>query len=183
MIFRTATLEDAPQIAALHAESWQLHYRGALPDQYLDEIASQERLKVWTERLHQPTFRAATFLAEQDGVLAGFICMQLDYDEYGTMLDNLHVRKTFHGQQIGRKLMKLGAEYTAKHANSVPIYLYVLTQNTKAIAFYEKCGGHQQQKLADEEMTELGNGREVWVYRYVWANPQQLIDGLQLGDN
>ena len=41
---------DAAEIAALHAESWRRHYRGAYSDSFLDGDVGEDRLAEWTGR-------------------------------------------------------------------------------------------------------------------------------------
>src|SRR6188768_3459087 len=43
---RPATAGDAGQIAALHADSWRRHYRGAYSDAFLDGDVLTDRLRV-----------------------------------------------------------------------------------------------------------------------------------------
>ncbi len=43
---RHAGPEDAEQVAALHADSWRRHYRGAYADSYLDGDVVAERMQV-----------------------------------------------------------------------------------------------------------------------------------------
>ena len=49
--FRAACPGDAQAIAALHAGSWQRHYRGAFSGVFLDHDAAGYLLPLWTERL------------------------------------------------------------------------------------------------------------------------------------
>ncbi len=49
--FRAAAPGDAKAIAALHADSWQRHYRGAFSDAFLDHDVAGYLLPLWTERL------------------------------------------------------------------------------------------------------------------------------------
>ncbi|HEY9293367.1 MAG TPA: hypothetical protein VIP98_18990 [Microlunatus sp.] len=69
---RHADFDDAEQIAALHAVSWQRHYRGAYSDSFLDGDVLSERRAVWTARLAEPA-ATVTVLAEDDLGLAGFV--------------------------------------------------------------------------------------------------------------
>jgi hypothetical protein len=68
---RAAGPEDAHAVAALHASSWQRHYRGAFSDAFLDDDVAGYLLPLWTERLTSPDPRARTILAEIDGSIAG----------------------------------------------------------------------------------------------------------------
>lgn len=156
----------------MHAENWRLHYRGAFSDTYLDEVAPQERLSVWTERLRQPEFRNQTFLLFVADQLAGFICLQPYHDvQFGTLLDNLHVGHDYLGQGYGKILLCKGAQFAQSVAPEAGIYLYVLCQNQPAIAFYEKHGGQREGTVSHRSPAD----DEVKAYRYVWHKPEHLL--------
>jgi hypothetical protein len=46
---RPATAEDAAGIAAVHVRSWQVAYRGQLPDALLDSLSVDQRTRWWGE--------------------------------------------------------------------------------------------------------------------------------------
>ena len=90
--YRLTRACDAPAVAALHAESWQRHYRGAYSDAFLDGDVVAERAAVWTQRLREPEAGQFTIVAESAGLLAGFVHTILDADPvWGSLVDNLHV--------------------------------------------------------------------------------------------
>jgi hypothetical protein len=79
-------------IAALHADSWRRHYRGAYSDAFLDGDVIADRIATWSERLRAPDPRRQTILAENTGGLIGFAHIAFDDDpNTGALLDNLHV--------------------------------------------------------------------------------------------
>ena len=41
---RRATPEDAAGVAGVHVRSWQVAYRGLLPDDYLDGLRPEDRM-------------------------------------------------------------------------------------------------------------------------------------------
>ena len=55
MIYREAISADAASVAALHAKSWRVAYRGILRDEFLDGDVVQNRVEVWEKRLTAPT--------------------------------------------------------------------------------------------------------------------------------
>ncbi len=91
--FRSARPSDADAVAALHADSWRRHYRGAYADAFLDGDIYAERLVVWTERLGALDGRGETIVAEDRGVgIVGFVHTIFEADpRWGALLDNLHV--------------------------------------------------------------------------------------------
>lgn len=172
MIIRSANAADAARIAALHARSWQENYRGSFSDEYLDKHAPAERLQFWNNRFANPAEEQWVIIAENDTSLLGFCCVLLNKDEeWGSLLDNLHVSSTKQGQGLGKQLMQLAAQHIATKANASCFHLYVLTNNTRAIRVYEKLGGIQQAQLTHRE----ADGREQEIYRYVWQDLASLI--------
>jgi GNAT superfamily N-acetyltransferase len=138
--FRSAGAEDAEQIAALHADSWRRHYRGAYADSFLDGDLAADRRSVWSARLAAPA-NAETVLAERDGRLVGFIHVVLDHDpRWGSLVDNLHVVHDRRRAGIGTGLLSCAARAVTRRAGSNAMYLWVLRQNTAAQQFYHSRG-------------------------------------------
>ncbi|BAL88772.1 hypothetical protein AMIS_35520 [Actinoplanes missouriensis 431] len=131
-LFRFAASTDAGRIAALHADSWRRHYRGAYSDSFLDGDVVTDRHAVWSARLAAPA-GSATILAEQDDRLAGFVHVVFDADpRWGSLVDNLHV---VHDQQrtgLGTLLLSHAALAVSEHAAGTALYLWVLRQNVAA---------------------------------------------------
>ena len=140
--YRPATPFDAPRIAALHTRSWQENYRGDLPDHYLDQEASGERLAIWTDRFSLPNPNMHVMLAESDNRLVGFCCLFLHHHpDDGALLDNLHVRHDMQGVGVGRRLIRWAAVTTLADDPAGRLYLWVLKTNTRAAAVYTHIGG------------------------------------------
>src|SRR2546429_2531927 len=93
--FRAATTVDADRVAALHAESWRRHYRGAYADAFLDGDVLADRRASWSRRLASPGPGRVTILAQSGGGgsrLAGLVPGGLGDDaRRGALVDNLHV--------------------------------------------------------------------------------------------
>ena len=143
--YRLARVTDAAAIAKLHVESWRVAYRGMFPDDFLDNEAADDRAKVWRERFADPDLEKTTItiLAESSGELMGFAHSIIDEDATsGTLLDNLHVRRTEHRSGIGTRLMVETAERLATLGRST-LYLWVLEDNDGARAFYRALGGEE----------------------------------------
>ena len=71
MIFREASMYDVEAIAALHAESWKRHYRGAYLDSFLDGDVLADRLAVWHARLMAKSAAHFTIGAFQSDAVLG----------------------------------------------------------------------------------------------------------------
>lgn len=170
--YRPATASDAVAIAALHADSWKRHYRGAYSDAYLDGPVAEERIAVWTQRFAAANGTATT-LAEDAGVLLGFAHLIYDAEpEFGPLVDNLHVRHDVQRGGVGRELMRRSAQASLAARPDQPMHLWVLEQNTRAQAFYKAIGG----ELRDtKQTTPPDDGQPVTAIRVVWDDPTTLL--------
>lgn len=175
---RMARPGDAPVIAALHADSWQRHYRGAFSDAFLDHDAAGYLLPLWTERLAAPDPRARTILAERDGMVVGLAHTLLGQDPtWGAFLDNLHVLHGLKRQGIGTRLLTLTGQAVLDQSPPSGLYLWVLEQNSDARAFYAARGGacveRGQVPPPGGDPARL-NGNPIGL-RYAWRDPSQLL--------
>jgi ribosomal protein S18 acetylase RimI-like enzyme len=182
MRLRVASSDDATPIAALHAASWRVAYRGMLSDAYLDGDVFEDRSQLWSARLAAPApaqyvavIEAVTSDAggavgrEREGPprLAGFVCAYAAHDPtWGTLLDNLHVAPEFQRQGLGRQLMAASARWCISNAPDARMYLWVLEANTPAQSFYARLGGRD---VGGESWSPPGGGA-VALCRYAWSS-------------
>jgi len=66
-MLRQATDADAAAIAWLHVASWQIAYRGLLPDAFLDGLNQADQISVWQARLAMPD-RIVRLAEDTDGL-------------------------------------------------------------------------------------------------------------------
>lgn len=146
--FRRASVDDANNVAALHADSWRRHYRGAYSDSFLDGDVLGDRKTVWSERLAEPG-HSRTILAEDDAGLIGFIHVIFDDDpRWGSLIDNLHVDSSRRRGGVGTALLVRAGDAIRDQAAMPAAYLWVLDQNTAAQNFYRARGGVFVEKVA-----------------------------------
>jgi GNAT superfamily N-acetyltransferase len=176
--FRLAGPSDARAVAALHADSWRRHYRGAYSDAFLDGDVTADRLAVWTERLERRDPGCCTILAEDESGLIGFAHAVFDADPiWGALLDNMHVAHSHKRQGVGSDLLVQTAKAVAGRAQLTGLYLWVLEQNVDAQAFYEACGaGRVERSPVDPPGGVSGrlNGSPHKL-RYAWDDPSALV--------
>jgi ribosomal protein S18 acetylase RimI-like enzyme len=171
--YREATEHHADAIAALHADSWRRHYRGAYLDSYLDGDILSERREVWTIRLAPPRRNQFTVCAEMAGDVVGFSHTLFDHDpQWGALLDNLHVRSDLKGAGIGTRLLSMAAQELVRKRSSKSLYLWVLDQNAAAQAFYDARGGTRVETTLRGPFP--GGGMAVG-HRYFWPDVQWLV--------
>ena len=170
---REATVADVSAIAALHADSWRRHYRGAYLDSFLDGDVGAERHAAWTERLGNRAGGQFTIVADYHGAVVGFVHMILDHDPtWGSLLDNMHVSSELKRTGIGTRLLVDAARGLVQRWPNGGFYLWVLDQNTAARSFYGARGG------VDVETMMLGpfpGGGAALGHRIVWSDSGDLL--------
>ena len=137
VLVRPAEVDDVGAMARVVVRSWQVTYRGLVPDAVLDDpgfVAARERF--WTAALTDERFRAnRVAVAERDGRLIG-VAMSgppLDADAaWTTQLYVLYVDAADHGTGAGAAL--LGSVVPAGES----VALWVADPNPRAQAFYRK---------------------------------------------
>lgn len=137
MKIRSATRSDLEQIAAIHIESWKDAYRNDLPPEFIDEKIDAIMNRHWNEIEIKP--QDILLVAEEDE-LAGFVSVWCRPAPY---IDYLHVRPALRSKKIGSALMQAIAQEIV-HRGHRSAYLWVFESNRKAIRFYERLGGVQQ---------------------------------------
>jgi GNAT superfamily N-acetyltransferase len=174
--FRLAVRSDAPAVAALHADSWRRHYRGAYSDDFLDGEVQSERTAVWSERLGERDGTTHTIVAEDGDGLVGFVHTVFDHDpRWGALIDNLHVVYAEKRRGIGSRLMTLTAQPVLDRGTG--LYLWVLEQNADARAFYEARGGRCVERALVPPPGGMANRLEGTPFglRYAWPDPAALL--------
>jgi GNAT superfamily N-acetyltransferase len=171
MRFREATRLDATAIAALHAESWRAHYRGAYRDEYLDGEVVEDRLRVWKERLSRPVLNQFVVLAFEGDDLIGFACVYGRHDEtWGSLLDNIHVRPEHQRLGVGTGLMAEVAAWCRANYADCGLYLWVLEQNRRAQRFYQRLGASDH----GGEISEPPGGGQIHGRRCAWKTVPEI---------
>jgi GNAT superfamily N-acetyltransferase len=173
IVYRAATMEDANEIAALHADSWRRHYRGAYLDSYLDGDVVSDRLVVWTSRLASPQQNSCTVIADSRGEIFGFAHVVYDEDpKWGALVDNLHVRHDLKANGIGTRLLSEAIAPVLDDQPAGPIHLWVLDQNQRAQSFYESRGGTRVESAI---RGPFPGGGSALGHRYFWPDMSVLV--------
>lgn len=162
---KNAGFEDYKIIARLHTENWRQNYRGILSDYFLDKRLLKYMEDTWEQKLKAPTGKQYTTIALSGNEMVGFSCLALDDDnQFGSMLDNLHVATGAQQKGIGKILMKHCAVIIRDFAANRRMYLWVYEQNKNAIAVYNRLGGTHYETM----VKETAEGTPAIVYRYTW---------------
>jgi ribosomal protein S18 acetylase RimI-like enzyme len=171
--FFEATDRDADSIGLLHADSWRRHYRGAYLDSYLDGDVATDRQEVWQGRLAGSTEGQFTVVARHEDDVVGFAHTVLDEDpDWGSLLENLHVRNDMKRSGIGSRLLAETAKRLIPLRPATSLHLWVLDQNVAAQAFYKARGGV---RIETQRRGPFPGGGHALGHRYHWADPRRLL--------
>ncbi len=137
MLVRDAQPDDAAAVAAVHVRSWQVGYRGLLPDEHLDALTPEDRASRYRFGELDP-LAPATIVAFEAGAVCGFATTgpSFDDDQAGSgELLALYVDPHRWGLGIGRTLVEEARTRLAR-AGFERAVLWVLAGNERAQRFY-----------------------------------------------
>jgi RimJ/RimL family protein N-acetyltransferase len=147
MRVRRAEVADAAAIARVHVRSWQIAYRGLIPQDYLDRLDPAERRERWERGLAEQQWpRSGTLVAEctdgRDGIV-GFVHIgpSRDDDAGPTVgeVSAIYALATVWGTGVGRELMAAALAGLGE-AGYAQATLWVLDANARARRCYEAAG-------------------------------------------
>lgn len=165
MKLRPATTSDSKTIACLHAESWRKNYANDLSINYLENIALNDRLLLWDQRLSAPKPNQQVYVAEADRQIMGFANVYIDENpQWGSYLDNLHVSERYQKKGVGRALLTEVFRWCGAKAKSKSLCLLVNQTNLKAQRFYITNGARNQ----EPSVWNAPDGSAVPTYWFVW---------------
>jgi len=134
-----------------------MHYRPYRPADLeqihaLEELCFPPSLRFSREYMRQLVSRvkAATWVAEEDGKLAGFASAGWRTRRSGTVayIETIEVSPDRRGRGIGRELLRR-VESSAAEARAASIWLHVDTENLDAIHLYKSQGYENEGSLQD----------------------------------
>jgi len=142
LTIRRAGSDDATTVAHIHVESWNVAYRGIMPDDVIARTDLAYRTAFWAERIADQEW--PVFLLEDDGKCVAFCQMvpTKDSDDDAARvghITSLHVLPQLRGRGHGRILIDhVFAEFQRR--GFAEVTLWVLEENRTARRFYEKSG-------------------------------------------
>jgi ribosomal protein S18 acetylase RimI-like enzyme len=142
IVYRNATIDDAPAIGALFRQGFIDTFGHIYDPKDLAAFFEDFTLAAWQMELADSDF--AFRLAEEDGVLAGYakvssVSLPVAPAGPSAELRQLYVLKDWHGSGIARALMDwVIAE--ARGRGAAELYLSVFTENHRARSFYARYG-------------------------------------------
>jgi L-amino acid N-acyltransferase YncA len=130
-------------MAAIHVRSWEIAYRGLIPDAILGAHSIDARERQHREALGSPEPERARFVAEREGRVIGFAMVGPSRDDDAPQdageLQSIYVDPADIGSGAGRQLLARATdELRARRYREM--MLWVLPGNMRARRFYEAAG-------------------------------------------
>ena len=163
--YRKARIEDVPQVAKVHVESWQKSFAGIVSKNFLNKMSVEKRTKRMRERFSKENYQM--FVAENsNGEIVGFA----DFGEarnkdfgFDAELYAIYFLPEYQRRGIGGKLFQFGADYL-RRKNYHSMYLEVLKVSPYK-DFYDKMGG----KIIGQSNHDLDD-KNFETLIYGWEN-------------
>jgi GNAT superfamily N-acetyltransferase len=137
MVLRLAEPGDALAVARVHVRSWQVAYRGLLPDEYLDQLRAEDRAERYDFATRDP-LKPRTIVALDEGQICGFATTAPSRDpelkDHGELCA-LYAHPEYWGRGIGVALVAAAREHLLG-AGFLEAMLWVLAGNKRAECFY-----------------------------------------------
>jgi GNAT superfamily N-acetyltransferase len=146
---RLAGVDDAEAITRVHIRGWQWGYAGLMPAPYLAALDQTEARRVEQRREHLANLpeRSSVLVAVRATEVVGFanVGRYRDKQDGGDLADTvgevyaIYVTPEVAGGGVGRAIMDAAVAWA--HGQGLdPVRLWVLEENARARAFYERYG-------------------------------------------
>lgn len=155
---RQATPEDAEQVFKVRAETWLSTYPnkelGITTDMIRQKFKNPEAGIEKTRRYLQDQTHTHTWVADDDGVIAGFIVASIADGKQEILA--AYILPEYQGNGIGSMLMQSALDWIGEGE----IEVHVASYNDQAITYYKKFG-FETQGTKDGDLTELPGGKSI----------------------
>lgn len=149
---------DAQAVARIHVRSWQVAYRGQLPDAFLDGLSAEidQRRVRWERLIAEAASRRWTQLVtDAGGSVTGFVTFGPSREEPSVgEVYAIYVAPEHWGRGHGRALFSAAAQGLL-NAGYDEATLWVLETNARARRFYEIAGWIADSAVRTERQGEV----------------------------
>ncbi len=134
-------LDDIPEISSIYAQSWKKAYKGLINQNYLDSLKYDFWVPLFEKSLKDGG-PLKLIAATEKGRIIGALSYQKSQDkEFTGYLEivSLYIHPEFFNKGYGGTLINSIKSMAEKEKNK-GLFLWVMTENKNARAFYEKSG-------------------------------------------
>ncbi|HLM03028.1 MAG TPA: GNAT family N-acetyltransferase, partial [Pyrinomonadaceae bacterium] len=169
--YREAEVEDIPQIARVHVQSWQKSFAGITPQEHLDAMSVENRIEAFRQAFAQDSFYKMLVAETPENGIVGFADFGKSHqlkNLFDAQLYAIYFLPEFQRKGIGGKLFRLcRRELAARGFKSMCLDTLEISPYRN---FYEKMGGR-----VVGESSHLLAGIEFKTVIYGWDNLSEAI--------
>ena len=168
---RDAAPADARAIASVHIDTWRSTYRGHFPDALLDGLDLERWAAQRERRLREAAADEVNLVAERDGEVIGF-AMAGPARATDPGMGEVYAIYVRDGAQRSGAGTALLAE-AARRLDALGLrglLIWVLRENAKGRAFYERMGGRAEREKVESLGAPAGPRHEIIETGYVWGD-------------
>ena len=158
-IIRKNELKDQEQMAKIKIDGWKNNYDKIIASKYLNSLDYKAQTERYIASFDE--YKELVLVAERNGEILGYSCF--DYKDrdgkFDSELISLYIKTGETNKKIGSNLLiETGKELFANGKKNMIVWC--LSDNVRAIKFYEKHGGmkviEKNAKIGDEHYKEYG---------------------------
>ena len=158
-IIRKNELKDQEQMAKIKIDGWKNNYDKIIASKYLNSLDYKAQTERYIASFDE--YKELVLVAERNGEILGYSCF--DYKDrdgkFDSELISLYIKTGETNKKIGSNLLiETGKELFANGKKNMIVWC--LSDNVRAIKFYEKHGGmkviEKKAKIGDEHYKEYG---------------------------
>ena len=136
MEIRLLEEDDIDGVCGIYAASWKSAYRGIIPQEFLDNIDKEK----WREGIQNSELISLVMMNGEKIIGTASYCASrfISLKDFGEIV-SLYLLPAYYGNGYGRQLLQAAVDGLAELGYTY-VFLWVLEENMRARAFYEKFG-------------------------------------------
>lgn len=154
-VIRRARPDDATRLGEVHVAAWRWAYKGHMPDDLLESLRPESRVRAWETWLTEPADGFAAWVAEIDDEIIGFAASSHarddDVPDGCAELLMIYLLEEYLGRGIGHELINTAEQHWRNEGYEMAI-LWVLASNDPTRAFYEREGWSTDGETKDQPL-------------------------------
>lgn len=151
LLIRPARRDDAQAITQVHDEAWREAYRGIIGGVTLERMVEQRGPAWWRQTIGRG---AQVLVLDFGGRVAGYVSFGRARERsapYPAQIYELYLKPEFQGLGFGTRLFHAARQQVSSGRRPlVPMVVYALTANERALAFYRKLGGRELNRRSEQ---------------------------------
>lgn len=169
MFVRPVQIDDAPALAKIQVDSYQISYKGLLPDTILNDFSYEEQTQDWVDWLTENPDEYMVVVVVDDTTIGYARGRKLVNKPSDCEIAAAHVLKAYQGRGCGKALIHAIAKHYAD--NECKSIMAWTLYNNPVRTLCEKLGG----VFGTEKISSWDEATQITEVSYHWSDIHQLI--------